>query len=271
MTVLCVSTASGDANLLRQQILTYNKCFDNDIFHAIHLSEEFNEYLYVNPSERKLLLDIGNVHLFNRVKTAYGVIFHAMLQSVLEALRIGVKFDYVFFHTSSDLMVKRGANKYIRMYDIGAAKPHFLNSNGIWYEKAINFKKADALLSSLGSDKRYKARAEGCFFKREIFFELIYPLLTHYGSIEFNDLARHPVEEVEFAWAIEFFCARNSIKRVDNLVKTLVGRKRIALLEDVESVAREDGVFGLKRFSSDRFDAARSYIFDSIGLNKSDL
>lgn len=169
MTILCVSTASGDANLLRQQILTYNKCFDGDVFHIVHLSNEFNDRLDVNPIIKKSILDLGNIHLFNRVKTAYGVIFHAMLQCVFEAIRLGVQFDYVLFHTSSDLMVGSGVNKYIRKFDIGAAKPHFMARNGFWYDKAVNYKKSELLLTALDSDKRYKARAEGCFFRRDIF------------------------------------------------------------------------------------------------------
>ncbi|WP_444882619.1 hypothetical protein [Microbulbifer sp. PSTR4-B] len=266
-----MSTASANPELLMQQILTYNHCFNGDLFHLIHVSTEFEGALTGKSGKKNSILEQENVYLFNCVDTRRGMIFHAMLQCVLEAVRIGVKFEYIYFHTSSDLLVKNDLDVYIKNFDVGATRPHILSENDHWYEKIIDNKKSISLLNAMNIDRRLKVRSEGCFFRREIFFEMIYPLLTHLGSTNIAEVANYPVEEVELSWAVEFYCARNTVKRTGGVVKNLVGRNRVASVEDIDSVASEDGVFGLKRFSSNRFDAARARVFELLGLDKDGL
>lgn len=269
MTILCVSTASADPILLRQQLVCYNHCFSGNVFHVIHVSKELDESL--SEAERELINSLGNVHLFTRVTTKHGMIFHAMLQGVLEALRIGISFDYVYFHTSSDLLVKNGIDEYIRQFDVGATSPYLLTDRDYWFGRVTKSLRSSEFLAVLGQKNRMKVRAEGTFFKKEIFFEIIYPFLTYFGSVDFNSIADYPVEEVEFSWCIEFYCSRNKVRRAKGLIKTLGGFEDYAGKNEIDRVREQDGIYGLKRFRRDRYDCSREYAFESIGLSKSDL
>ena len=271
MSILCVSTASGSPELLRQQILNYNRCMNERLVHVIHVSEEFNSYLNSNLSVKKSILQSGNVYLFTRVKTKFGMIFHAMLQGVFEALKNNLKFDYVYFHTSSDLLFKKDLDLYINNFDVGSARAHILSENDYWYERVVSSKVSSELMASLELRNRLKVRSEGCFFRREIFFEMIFPILTHLGTTDIERVPNYPVEEVEFAWAIESYCEKNKVDRVANVVRNLVGQKRVATVDDINAAEREHGVFGMKRFSSERFDVARKFLFDKVGLDGSFL
>ncbi len=264
--------------LLVDQIESYNAAFDGDLIHCININALFEQSFAAEVEKKGVDFSrFGNVHFtsFN-VPTAWAMITQAYFHAVLDSIMKGRRFDYVYFHTASDLLIKHGANRHIRKHDVGFAKSPgaqftLKTTEGRTFAdvetEAQAFREAmrldprlPAVLQGMGVDRVYKSRAEGCFFRRDLFFEIMYPLLCHTSIADMADLPKaYPIEEYLFATCVEFFCSRHKVRRTRHVVTSSTKEKGRASVEEMEEVLANPLLFGIKRFSQALDDPQRAY------------
>lgn len=281
MVTLAVSTWHANPELLREQILNYNSGFSDNIIHMININSDFTEKFWADANRLSVdFHEIGNVYFTERpCRTYYGGVAHAFFTSVQDAIRENIKFDYIYWHTASDLLVKPGMDRYIRKFDVGFTKtrgqpleyqtgegniefpvmPQMADS--AWKKAISNDQYAGATLRAMGADKLYHSRSEGCFFSRDIFFEIMYLLISNISIREMNrPEAPYPIEEYMFAQCVEFFCARNTVRRANHVIVTSRNERQRASIEDINAILETPNKFGVKRFDFDLASPEREYI-----------
>lgn len=287
MAILAVTNWHNHPHLLRDQIKTYNAAFDNDVHHVVNINANFTQKFWDDAKNLSVdFTDFSNLHFSDpAVITRQMGIAQAYFSAVMFALRENIKFDYVYFHTSSDLMIKKGANEYIRKFDLGfgkaAGRPfeYKVLDNGrsavvipgatdtIFYYPILHHEVLPAFLKAVGLPKFYKSRAEGCFFKREVFFEVMYPLLAHMSILDMERMENpYPIEEYLFAQCVEMFCARNDCKRARHLVSTSTNEKQMATIEEIDAAMANGDIFGIKRFQPKLDAPERVYARQLLGI-----
>lgn len=267
MTILVVSNWHEKPELLVEQVRNYNSAFDGDLLHYVNLNAELEESFWKDSASKSIdFSEFSNLSFLRpAVPTAWGRVAHAYLRAVLAAMKDGRKFDYIYFHTSADLLLKRGVNRHIRNHDIGLgeawrAKAVFREVGGREAVEAASAKgfeeaiRADPILPQMLRGMEvghlYKSRAEGSFFRAELFFEIMFPLLSFRSVTEMGSMEKaYPLEEYLFTTCVEFFCARHRVRRARHLVLTSRAPRELATPEDLEAVLADPGLFGLKRFS----------------------
>jgi hypothetical protein len=287
MTTLAIATWHAKPQLLEEQILHYNASFDGDVTHLININADYKDSFWdeannlgVNFSKYK------NVIFFeNPVRTYYAGVAHAFLIGVQEALRRKINFDYIYWHTSSDLLIKPGLGEFIRRFDIGFGKsngvpfqyrkdhrgevlPKFdIDSPSDWLTAISEHHQITPALQAMGMDRLHKSRCEGSFFSREVFFEMIYPLTSNISVKEMSSPPKpYPMEEYIFAQCVEFFCKRHEIRRTSHVVMTSRAPKNYATLEEIKLVISNSEQFGVKRFSIDLFSPERTFVRNNLGI-----
>lgn len=261
MTILAVSTWHERPDLLLAQIEGYNLSFDGDVVHMVHINSDFHDVFFADAEKQNIdFKKVGNLYFAESPRsTRYAVIAHAYMHSVNEAMRIGLKFDYIYFHTSSDIMFKRGAAKYIREHDVGLYKAVAWNILGghssdrfridvknptKWLANIEKDKKAIFFYRTMKQEKIFGKRHEGMFFRKDIFFEAIFPLVSHYNIDEIeNQIHVYPIEEFLFTQCLEMICKRYELKRRRNLIHSV----KTLSCEDLNEAYQNPGVFGIKR------------------------
>ncbi|MFC7706491.1 hypothetical protein ACFQXB_20225 [Plastorhodobacter daqingensis] len=287
MTVLAVSTWHKRPDLLVEQINSYSVALDGDVVHMINVNTDFEEEFWRDAESLGIdFSKCGNVYFAERpMRTCYGGVAHAFFNGVLEAQRRNLKFDYVYWHTSSDVMIKPGAMRHIRRYDLGFKSSagrifHIETSEGRdrvvfpdapesrWLRAISADPKSARTLASMGMPRLYKMRSEGSFFRRDIFFEIMYPLLANMSMHEMPSEPKdaYPIEEYLFAHCVEFFCQRNSVRRAHNLVFTSRSADKIISPDEVEQVLLSEDLFAVKRLSSDLDAPDRLLARKTLGL-----
>ncbi|WP_207537705.1 hypothetical protein [Sabulicella rubraurantiaca] len=277
MTILVISNWHERPDLLLQQVENYNIAFDGDLIHYVNISANFAESF--ERSRVRAGIDfakIGNLHFLDpAVPTKWGKVAHAYFQAVLKALADGRRFDYVYFHTPADLIIKRGVAHHIRNYDFGLGKSWrmqatFETRDGqefIDTETTPAFRdaiRADPtlapMLRTLGMDSLYKSRSEGCFFRTDLFFEIMYPLLAHKSLVDMRDMEMvYPIEEYLIAVCVEFFCKERKLRRARHVVLTSKTQNQIATEAEMQDVLADPQLFGIKRFAPALDDPLRAH------------
>jgi hypothetical protein len=222
--ILAVSNAHDRPDLLAAQICNYNAAMNGNVIHAVNINSKFENQFWQSASELKIDFQaFGNV-IFNSpaVQTGYGSILHAYLQTIMRALQRDLKFDYVYFHTPADLLIRRDVDVYISSFDFGFSdayeypfdeEHHFTLHHGKdrWVGPMSLNSGLFRFLNSLGHPIAHRVRTEGAFFKRQIFFEVVYPLLLSNGIEYFAQAPEpYPFEETELASCVEFFKKRHA-------------------------------------------------------------
>jgi len=267
MTVLVVSSWHQRPDLLVDQIDSYNRAFDGDLIHWININVNFKEKFYLEMQKKNIdFSKFTNVYFAqSNSNTAWGLIAHAYLRGVLENIMNGRNFDYVYFHTASDLMIKGGINRYIKDYDIGFGRAvdykYSILSSGdhdvvdvidpyLPFREAMKCdRKFLGFLKSVDAKIVKKSRAEGCFFRKDIFFEIMYPLLCHYSLDDMENLPMaYPIEEYLWSICVEKFVARHNVRRARHVIMTSRNEKQRASIEDMAEVLANPNLFGIKRF-----------------------
>lgn len=104
------------------------------------------------------------------------------------------------------------------------------------------------MLRALGMDTLHKSRAEGCFFRADLFFEIMDPLLAHRSLADMRDMTMvNPIEESLFAICVEFYCKKHTLRRARHVVAMSKTEKQIAM-EEMQQVLADPQLFGIKRF-----------------------
>jgi hypothetical protein len=291
--ILAVTNWHADPACLMQQIESYNIAFNNDIYHIVNINTDYAERFWMDAevqgvSPRTAFHNVSFVE--PGVKTAWGSVMQALLAGVRQALRQHIDFDYVLWHTSADLMLKRDANLHIRNYQIGHADFDWgvggsesfelkyttvgkgegeesiaLDPSDPSLELFVDAVAADrrlpAFYRSLGLQELYKSRCEGSFFRRDVFFEIVFPMLLEVSIRDMEALDPiYPMEEFLLAQCVEFFCARNpGILRTSHIVMTPEREDQYVTEEDIAIAMEDSRIFGIKRFIEDPYAPIRAY------------
>jgi len=294
MTTLAIATWHARPQLLEEQIVSYNAAFEDDVVHLINVNADFHDSFW--REARDLQVDFkkySNLYFLETpVRTYYAGVAHAFFIAVQEAIRLNINFDYIYWHTSSDLLIKKGIANYIRNFDVGFGKSHgvdlgykvdhrgYLLPNfdhpdpSAWLKAISEDPQIAQVLKAMNLPKLHKSRCEGSFFSRQVFFELMYPLTMHVSvSSMASPPKAYPLEEYIFAQCVEFFCQRNVVKRAPHVVSTSAAPKNIATIAEIEKSFKSADKFGIKRFTnelnSDERNLVREYLnLPLIGSNK---
>jgi hypothetical protein len=280
MPILCVPNWHSRPDLLLQQILSYNIAFDDDIVHVINVNSNFSSFFWEDSQKKEIdFFSLNNVYFVDPpVETKKHSIVQAYFGGVIFALKRNINFDYIYFHTASDIMIKRGAGIHVRQFDVGfgSSRPSKftyepLQDGGVAVKVAgasgstqlaaiAHDRKIPTFLRSLGSDAWYKSRAEGCFFRRDVFFEIMYPLVTNFGMDYMTALdPAYPIEEYLWAQSVEFFCARHKVRRTRHMVTTSHNERNHVSIIEMDTALRDPNVFGIKRFTQVANSPEREY------------
>ncbi len=280
MLVLAVSNAHERPELLAEQIENYNIAMNGNIFHIININSLYRDAFFEDANKKGISFDrFTNLHFLDRsLEAGYGRLAHVYLRGVQFALRLAINFDYVYFHTPSDLLIKRDVDKYISGFDLGFTKsyPYPFNEQRVFFDHVgrdhwVDAMSANALLfnllEGLGQATAYRGRTEGSFYRRELFFELVFPWLLESSA---RDLVAcdppYPQEEAELVSCIEFMRARRSLKQADCLIKVYESNPgHIATVEDVIAAQSDPAVHGVKRLPLDLDSDVRQYIGRIMG------
>jgi hypothetical protein len=281
--ILAVTNWHADPACLIQQLESYNVAFDDDVFHIVNINADHAERFWMDAevqgvSPRSAVPNVLFVE--PGVKTAWASVTQALLAGVQCAIRHNIDFDYVLWHTSADLMIKRGANLHLRNFHIGYADydwgvggsdPYPLtyakSADGRehialdptepaleWFVDAMaRDDKAARFYHDVGLDTLYKSRCEGSFFRRDLFFEIIYPMLLHFSLRDMEALDPvYPMEEFLLAQCVEYYCARNDkVRRTSHLVMTPEREDQYVNEEDLRIAFEDTRIFAIKRFIED--------------------
>ncbi|AXC49276.1 hypothetical protein DRW48_05880 [Paracoccus suum] len=282
MSTLAISVWHERPALLAAQIENYNRCFGDPLTHMININAEFADRFWAEARKRGIDFDAyGNVLFVERpVRTYYAGLGHAIFYAVQEALRRGVPFRHVYFHTSTDLLVKPGLGAHIAAHDVGLApskgpeirfRPDHrgvdlvnfaVPQTEVWAQNITLDPRFATAMQAMGATRLHKMRADGCFFSREAFFEIAYPLVA---NISIADMAapprRYPVEEYGLAQAVEFFCARNpGIRRTTQVILTMRGERNAVTIAGIDQARADPLRFGIKKFPADPDAPERQYV-----------
>jgi hypothetical protein len=289
--ILAVTNWHADPACLIQQIESYNIAFNDDVYHIVNVNADCAERFWMDAdvqgvSPRTAFHNVSFVE--PGVKTAWGSVTQSLVAGVRQALREQIDFDYVLWHTSADLMLKRDANLHIRNYQIGYADFDWgkggsesfelkyvtddqgresiaLDRDDPSLELFVDAVAADSRLPafyrSLGLKELYKSRCEGSFFRRDVFFEVIFPMLLDFNISDMEALDPiYPMEEFLLAQCVEFFCARNpEILRTSHIVMTPEREDQFVTEADIAIAMEDSRIFGIKRFTEDPHSAIRGY------------
>lgn len=281
MVTLAVSTWHANPALLHEQISNYNIAFDGDIVHMVNINSNFISKFWSDASTKGIdFRKFDNLHFVEIPKATYGAgVAHAFFYAVQEALKRRIDFEYIYWHTSADLLVRRGINKFIRKFDVGFSKSigqrleyktECIGVELVVLPDAVESVAVTSIckdpyiasaLRAMGGDRLYKSRSEGSFFARDIFFELMYPLVSNISIREmYNPQNPYPIEEYLFAQCVEFFCERNNVRRTEHVILTSKNERQRVTIKEIDEVLARGNKFGVKRFDNNLLSPERDYI-----------
>lgn len=257
-----------------EQILNYNLFFKGNAIQVVHISKNSPPSLKESILERcSLLIDYGLLLLNpEQIETFPGTVMFQHISNLNYANQ-KAKFDFVYIHTSGDLICRGNPSEYIAHKKYGFSSFR-LQESANWPHKK------KALESSLFSgDDLYFGRAEGAFFKADFYNTVLNELEN---SPEFKRLLNPsyawPIEEVIFSTkAVKFGIqpfGRNIIitKEVQHVNEQgYEAAKNHGLntvnKNDLESLIKnpDKGVMGIKWFSTNPNDPARLYLKSILG------
>ncbi len=281
--ILAVTNWHADPACLIQQLESYNIAFDNDVFHIVNINADLAERFWMDAevqgiSPRTAVPNVAFVE--PSIKTEWCSVTQALLAGVQCAIRQNIDFDYVLWHTSADLMIKRGANLHVRNFHIGHADydwgvggsdPYPLTyakrrdgseyialdpvepALELFVEAMAKDGNAAGFYRSVGLDTLYKSRCEGSFFRRDLFFEIVYPMLLHFNLRDMEAIDPvYPMEEFLLAQCVEYYCARNErVRRTSHLVMTPEREDQYVNEQDLKIAMEDTRIFAIKRFIED--------------------
>ncbi|WP_424135843.1 hypothetical protein [Roseomonas chloroacetimidivorans] len=272
MITLVVSNAHDAPDHLLEQAANYHWAFRGNLVQLVNINANTQERFWKEAQRDQV--DFTSVpslrFLPEPIGTEWGRIFHAFLGGIGFALRSGIAFDYVYFHTASDLLLKQGIDAYLPNYDLGFGKSHAMKQDMSASQASISDFWSDAVtgnprymrfIRSLGQDASYKARAEGCFFSRQVFFEMIFPLMLTTSCEDLASMPQpYPHEEFELASLVEAYCRGRQVRRCPNVVVTAKRESQLATTEDIDAIIATPDRWGIKRFPIGQNDGTRLYV-----------
>ncbi len=133
---------------------------------------------YRNVEEIELLRQKENVVINpTRLETAWGNIIETHICNFLYA-KDNYEFKYFLLHSSNDMYVRRGIEKYIFRYKAGFNYREIEDQNSYWIVAHAACK--DLLLSKIANGgSKYASQIEGSFYAFEIMDEIVTTLQNH--------------------------------------------------------------------------------------------
>jgi hypothetical protein len=257
-----------------EQIWNYYHFFEDSAVQVVHFSKSSPSILKEAVAERCKSLIKKGLLIINpeNLETYSGTVIFPHISNLDIAVK-KFKFDYVYIHTSGDLLCRGNPYEYITHKKFGFASFQ-LNEASNWPHKK------KALESGLFCrNQTFFGRAEGAFFKADFYRAVLSEFIS---SDECNRL-----KSPHYAWPIEevIFSTKAAEYGIKPLAKNLIATKEVKFTNDkgyefskddtsntvsVDDIQRilnnpDIGVMGIKWFSTDPNDKARLYLKKILG------
>ena len=170
------------------------KYFLENVCFILHVSKS-----YFEKYEIEKLQNIENVYLNpENLVTKWGNIISTHISNYNYAKK-NIKFDYVLFHSSNDMYVKKGAYDYIVSHDAGFQLRKVNRNNIHWWPGflAINDIQLEKMKNKIGKTTLLASQLEGSFYKKEIMDEVIDVVNLYYDENTSKEF--YPKEEFYFS------------------------------------------------------------------------
>ncbi len=163
-----------------ENIFNYNPN-SSIIFHINNSFKNFNS----------TLTNYKNVYFnSNRFNYEYARgLFWIHINNFLEAIKLGVDFEYFIIISSNEMFIKNGLIQYIEKVKNGAQIVKF-DKNNDWHNFHKNIENKENiinLLKDIGLDTIYGGQTEGQFYEKEYFLKMTDIYIKHFGTNELND------------------------------------------------------------------------------------
>mgnify|MGYP000885389812 CR=1 FL=1 len=170
------------------------KYYLNDPLFILHISKS-----YFEKFEIEKLQNIENVYINpENLVTKWGNIISTHISNYNYAKK-NIEFDYIIFHSSNDMYVRKGAYDYITSYDAGYQLRKVNRNNIHWWPgfTAIKDKQLDKMKNRIGNTILLASQLEGSFYKKEIMDKVIEVINLYYDEKQSKDF--YPKEEFYFS------------------------------------------------------------------------
>ncbi len=180
-------------DVIKDQILNLKKFMENPVI-VLHVSNSFYE-LY----DEKEFIDIENVYINPKhMDTKWADIIHTHISN-FEYISSQVDFDYFVLHSSNDLYIRKGIEKYMANYHAGFNIRKVVVKDSHWWPGIAAFRdeQLKMIMSECGQNMIIASQIEGSFYKKEIMCEIVKIIKENYNYlIEKENYTR---EEIYFS------------------------------------------------------------------------
>lgn len=151
--------------------------------------------------------------------TGFGMVLKCHISNFLHATKIGLSFHHICLHSSNDLFVRSGVERYVGDYEFGfqTRSPHVENPTEIlpdWFRDFKSDQNYRDIMRAIGAaPTEFISQVEGMFFPREAFNEFA----THYHQ--------HAWQEFPFLPGYCHGTSQTLVRFLDKLTST--NRRRI--------------------------------------------
>ena len=180
-------------DVIKDQIKNFKFFLKNVVF-ILHVSKSyFDKY---NIEELKGIEDVY-INPENLI-TKWGNIVSTHISNYNYA-KDNIKFDYIIFHSSNDMLVKHGAYEYIIQYDAGYQLRKVNKNNVHWWPAFLAMKDSqlEQMKNRIGQSTLIASQLEGSFYKKEIMDKVIEIINLYYD--ESSSTSFYPKEEFYFS------------------------------------------------------------------------
>lgn len=254
-----------DLEISLRQLRNYTALFGEDFLYLMHLSREAN---HLRDEYNKAISDYPHAILIPDSKaTSIFCTLGAHIASTEYLLKMALYPEYIYFHSSSDLLIRKGLSAHIRQTQSGIM--HYRLSDGcqwMWLDRLRKDASLHKFLKELNIEMTDLCfgRIEGCYIMFDIWLEAYNALKNAYDLDEFisDSYATWPVEEcaIPTHFVSKAGGHSSSIAIATKQVNGVESRNNAITLEDIHAYLQQQSIYGAKWFSQDSHDSAIQYL-----------
>lgn len=248
-----------------RQLQNYNSLFGGNFTNVLHLSLEAS---YLREEYQEVISSYPNVHLVpSSMPTSIYCTLGAHIAVTDYIVASGIQPEYIYFHSGTDLLVKRGLADHISRS--GSGIMHYKHNSGsswAWRDRLEGDKSLSTCLKELdiAKDEVYFGRIEGAYMRFEYWLQAHFVLKRAYDFDSFiHDSQRvWPAEEciVPTYYINKHGIPKSNIAVITKRVNGVESRNNYVTLEDIQNFLLVPDIYGAKWFSSHPNDPAIVYL-----------
>jgi hypothetical protein len=263
--LIAISTpVHTDIDASIRQLHNYSRFFGGNIVYLMHLSREAS---HLRDDYNKAISSFPNAILLpeSRATSIYCTL-GAHIAATEYLLNEYMRPDFIYFHSASDLLIKRGLARHIEITKSGIMHYRIDESNWMWSEHLKADKSFSAFLDELSicTQDIYFGRIEGSYMKFEFWLEA-YAVIKRVYDLDSFISGNAGVWPVEESLIPTYYLNTQGIPNSNIAVETkrlngMESRNSPISLIELEAYLLNPAVFGAKWFASDLRDPALLYL-----------